>query len=1079
MNNYHHPQQPHHQPGFATTAAAPAHPKQQPRFPAVITTATNHSNVAVIGAPPPPNLLHLQPAQPIGGPPPFGIVAAAQFVPPPTAFCHEQNQQRHFTLMGPPANNLLAQQHRPPMLETRTPIAAGTVQNRMMMMMRSAAQQAPHRAGGPMSAAPVAHHLQSSTTFMMPENIAAHQAYNLGSSPAYLIPSMPMENAVPQASAAAPPAFIAPAAYQQQQQQQFTLPQYHPCAPPPPIIFNNNNHMPSLPPLQFPPPSPSAGIGTSAMMAAAAASAPVLAPPTAQIVGGSGGNGQSTAAAALVENGGVVGPGDCWSTAVTGWEQAALIKNKIGLIINARFRILQSIASGSYGEIFAAEDLHSFGGMKRARVAVKFDGACRDNHLRYEYQVYKSALYEDGNGKVDGFPQVFWYGHEYGHNIMVMELLGAPVASLFAFCDRKFARQTIVSLGEQMIQRIRHLHQRGFIHRDIKPENFLMGLAGCESTLYLIDFGLARRYRYREGENRALTHIPYRRGRSFIGTAKYASLNSHKNIELSRRDDLESLAYVLIELVNGHLPWKNIHKRNATTRHLASQRIRQLKEQTNWDEFCPCLAEFMRYCREIPFNEEPDYDKLLDLLQPIALPEHPTVALACRQDCATVTNPTKSSSKHYHVKQQQTICCQTTETVEKMIQVDMAQNDADENNGDKERDEDERNISCVTKFVVASIQRQLSLNVGETPSSDIDEIGAATTTTSCSENEMDSGGAGCVTTRSGTGTADDEDSQPTPQQEQQQQQQQQQICRKCRRLRDQNNQKRVMKEQEKQQRSPGEQQQQQTSGNSNRVDMGLQTDFVLLEHHHQQKQSLPMEKQQQQQSRKMCWQSARESNAERRFQYENKFSWTLPLQNDPQQMAQPVEYSNQINAAAVPAAAQAYLPLLSSTQMWQTNAAAAFPPPPSATMLATNMPIQQQQQLLQQQHQQYISPPPPFAAPPTIGCCIPPPGMGMAQQQQQLGGRSAATFGDVSPPQQQQFLFTAVPPPVPVMQMPEIKAAAAVNQQHNTTFPHQHQEYGHLPPPAPTRPHLQVPLVFPPPSGTIPQVAANVRRRHY
>jgi serine/threonine protein kinase len=104
-------------------------------------------------------------------------------------------------------------------------------------------------------------------------------------------------------------------------------------------------------------------------------------------------------------------------------------------------------------------------------------------------------------------------------------------------------------------------------------ENFLMGLPpGRESTLYLIDFGLARRYRfafsivlqstfyfsisYREGENRTLTHIPYRRGRSFIGTAKYASLNSHKNIELSRRDDLESLAYVLIELINGHLPWK-------------------------------------------------------------------------------------------------------------------------------------------------------------------------------------------------------------------------------------------------------------------------------------------------------------------------------------------------------------------------------------------------------------------------------------------------------------------------------------------------------------------------------------------
>ncbi|CAK5094032.1 unnamed protein product [Meloidogyne enterolobii] len=131
-----------------------------------------------------------------------------------------------------------------------------------------------------------------------------------------------------------------------------------------------------------------------------------------------------------------------------------MIKNKIGLLVNNRFRIMQSIASGSYGEIFAAEDLHS-PGVKKQRVAV-----------------YKSVLYEDGNGKVEGFPQVYCYDHEFGHN-------------------------TIVSLGEQMIHRIRHLHQRGFIHRDIKPENFLMGLPpGKESTLYLIDFGLARRYRY-------------------------------------------------------------------------------------------------------------------------------------------------------------------------------------------------------------------------------------------------------------------------------------------------------------------------------------------------------------------------------------------------------------------------------------------------------------------------------------------------------------------------------------------------------------------------------------------------------
>jgi len=169
---------------------------------------------------------------------------------------------------------------------------------------------------------------------------------------------------------------------------------------------------------------------------------------------------------------------------------------------HGRWQIVQSIASGSYGAIFVAEDLLTRG-PTRERVAVKFDEACRDDHLKYEYEVYKSVLYDDGTPDTGvGFPRVHWYGHEFGHNILVMELLGAPVASLFAFCDRKFGRRTIYSIGEQMIKRIRHLHLRGFIHRDVKPENFLAGLgAERESTCYLIDFGLARRYRFRDGES--------------------------------------------------------------------------------------------------------------------------------------------------------------------------------------------------------------------------------------------------------------------------------------------------------------------------------------------------------------------------------------------------------------------------------------------------------------------------------------------------------------------------------------------------------------------------------------------------
>jgi casein kinase I family protein HRR25 len=306
------------------------------------------------------------------------------------------------------------------------------------------------------------------------------------------------------------------------------------------------------------------------------------------------------------------GPNECWNNAVVAWEQRTMIHNKIGLIINDRYRIVQNIDSGSYGTIFVAEDLKK----NNERVAVKFDAASKDDHLKYEYEVYKSALYDDGCVKIEGFPRVFWFGNQFGHNVLVMELLGPPISSLFNFCERKFGLQTILLLGEQMIRRIKHLHQRGFIHRDLKLENFLMGLAENDTICYLIDFGLARRYRYRDG--RTLKHIPFRKGRSFVGTAKYASLNSHKNAELSRRDDVESLGYVLIELINGSLPWKKLKVRNAySTKHQMYIKIRNMKEQASWNDICPAMVEWMNYCKKLSFTDEPDYEHLLKILRKI------------------------------------------------------------------------------------------------------------------------------------------------------------------------------------------------------------------------------------------------------------------------------------------------------------------------------------------------------------------------------------------------------------------------------------------------------------------------------
>ena len=109
-------------------------------------------------------------------------------------------------------------------------------------------------------------------------------------------------------------------------------------------------------------------------------------------------------------------------------------------------------------------------------------------------------------------------------------------------------------LADQMITRLEFIHSQNFLHRDMKPDNFLMGTGSKKGQVYLIDFGLSKRYRdAKTGE-----HIPYRDGKSLTGTARYASVNTHVGVEQSRRDDLEAVGYILIYFLKGVLPWQGL-----------------------------------------------------------------------------------------------------------------------------------------------------------------------------------------------------------------------------------------------------------------------------------------------------------------------------------------------------------------------------------------------------------------------------------------------------------------------------------------------------------------------------------------
>ncbi|MGH0163527.1 UNVERIFIED_CONTAM: hypothetical protein FKN15_065979 [Acipenser sinensis] len=214
--------------------------------------------------------------------------------------------------------------------------------------------------------------------------------------------------------------------------------------------------------------------------------------------------------------------------------------SKAEFIVGGKYKLVRKIGSGSFGDIYLAINITN-----GEEVAVKLES----QKARHPQLLYESKLYKILQGGV-GIPHIRWYGQEKDYNVLVMDLLGPSLEDLFNFCSRRFTMKTVLMLADQvrrakiclnrglicfklfslflqMISRIEYVHTKNFIHRDIKPDNFLMGIGRHCNKLFLIDFGLAKKYR----DNRTRQHIPYREDKNLTGTARYASINAHLGIE--------------------------------------------------------------------------------------------------------------------------------------------------------------------------------------------------------------------------------------------------------------------------------------------------------------------------------------------------------------------------------------------------------------------------------------------------------------------------------------------------------------------------------------------------------------------
>lgn len=284
-------------------------------------------------------------------------------------------------------------------------------------------------------------------------------------------------------------------------------------------------------------------------------------------------------------------------------------------MISNKYKILNKISEGSFGLVYKGQNVRT-----GEKVAIKIEKRSGEyNVLKVEARIYQYL------GKLDGFPQLKWFGTDVKYNYLVIDLYKCSLHTLIKTNER-LSFSLSLHFGTQMIERVETLHSKLFLHRDIKPDNFVLD---DTNKIYLIDFGFCKRYDH-DGK-----HIEERKITSIIGTVNFVSLNLHKFLEPSRRDDLESVIYIIIYMLYGLLPWISVsdRSRNFSSDHTSNviknnssdsdnendtqldfdnDKMIQLKQDTSYLPLF--IREMLQYVRQLSFTEKPDYKYLKDIL---------------------------------------------------------------------------------------------------------------------------------------------------------------------------------------------------------------------------------------------------------------------------------------------------------------------------------------------------------------------------------------------------------------------------------------------------------------------------------
>ena len=266
----------------------------------------------------------------------------------------------------------------------------------------------------------------------------------------------------------------------------------------------------------------------------------------------------------------------------------------IGKKFFSKYRVIKKLGEGSFGKVYKAVYNNEY-------FALKFENRLKNQQNMLEHEATIMTYLKGPN-----IPMIKSYGYCGDYNILVMQFLDRSLEDIFDKI-KKFTVKTTCMLGYQMVNVLQFIHDRHIIHRDIKPDNFVMGAKENNAHLYLLDFGLAKKYR----SSKTLIQCPYIKKKKLTGTARYASIHALEEMEQSRRDDLESVGYVLMYFLRGSLPWQGLKIKSKEGRYKG---ILVKKKETSSEELCRGFPdefkEFVEYAKKLDYYEQPDYEML-------------------------------------------------------------------------------------------------------------------------------------------------------------------------------------------------------------------------------------------------------------------------------------------------------------------------------------------------------------------------------------------------------------------------------------------------------------------------------------